>query len=69
MKQEFANIDDIDELYNITYETFDSVCDDVFTKEQWKEVIERQNCMLYKENGEIVAYYVWREEGKRYIRT
>lgn len=62
---EYPTIADADELYNITKDTFDATCDDIFTLDRWKEIIKNQECMVVRENGEILAYYVWRLEGKK----
>ena len=29
------------------------------------EIIERKECLLYRENGNIVTFYVWRLEGRK----
>ena len=62
---EYAKLSDVEALYKITMETFDVVCDDVFSLEKWKEIINNQECILYKESGEIIAYYVWNLQGKK----
>ena len=41
------------------------MCDDVFTLEQWDKIIERKECLLHRENGNIVTFYVWRLEGRK----
>lgn len=62
---EYAKKDDIAEFDQLTRETFDILCDDVFTIEQWEEIISRQECLCYRENGKIITFYVFRLEGKK----
>lgn len=62
---EYAKEEDAAELYELTKETFDILCDDVFTMDQWKEIIANQECLLYRENGKIITFYVFRLEGKK----
>lgn len=62
---EYASQNDIMELYTITKETFDNNCDDIFTLDRWANIIENKECLLYKENNQIIALYVWRLEGKK----
>ena len=62
---EYAEKKDAVELYNLTKKTFDVLCDDVFTLEQWDKIIERKECLLHRENGNIVTFYVWRLEGRK----
>ena len=62
---EYPTIDDVEELIEISKANFDELTDDVFTKEEWKHVIEKKSCLVYKEAGKIVAYYVWRLDGKQ----
>ncbi len=62
---EYAKEEDVAELYELTRETFDPLCDDVFTLEQWKEIVARNECLYHREAGKIVAFYVWRLEGKK----
>lgn len=62
---EYGEETDAEELCQITKDTFDPLCDDVFTLEKWKEVLRNRECMVYRENGKIVSYYVWRLEGRK----
>ena len=62
---EYATVSDVDELYDLTKETFDVICDDVYTKEKWTEIVQNKECLLYRDNGKIISYYVWRLEGKK----
>ncbi len=60
----YPTLDDTEELYKITRETFDINCDDTFTISEWREIINEKRCLIYKENGEIVCLYVWRLDGR-----
>lgn len=62
---EYAEKKDAVELYNLTKNTFDVLCDDVFTIEQWEEIIDRKECLLYREDGKITTFYVFRLEGRK----
>lgn len=62
---EYAQMSDVDELYNLVKDIFDPVCDDIFTPEHWQEIINNKECLLYRENGEIITFYVWRYEGRK----
>lgn len=62
---EYAKEEDITELYQLTKETFDILCDDVFTIDQWKKIVSNRECLLYRENGKIITFYVFRLEGKK----
>lgn len=62
---ECPSVDDAEELYRLTREIFDPICDDVFTLEEWRNIILSQEALVYKIDGEISACYVWRLEGKK----
>ncbi len=62
---EYPTMEDIDELIEISKANFDELTDDVFTKEEWVHVIGNQSCLVYKEAEKIIAYYVWRLDGKQ----
>lgn len=62
---EYADEKDVCDLFELTKETFDPLCDDVFTVEQWEDIVAKKQCLLYRENGEIISYYVFRQEGKK----
>lgn len=62
---EYATTEDIPELDNITRQTFDALCDDVFTITQWQNIVTNKECLLYRESGKIIAFYVFRLEGKK----
>ena len=61
----YAKEEDAVDLYELTRATFDILCDDVFTLDQWRKIIEKKECLLYREDGEIIAFYVYRLEGKK----
>ncbi len=62
---EYPSIEDARELYELTKETFDPLTDDVFTIDVWKSIIRKKECLVYREQGKIISYYVWRLEGKK----
>lgn len=62
---EYATEEDVMELYELDRENFDVLCDGVFDLEQWKQVVSNQECLLYRENGKIIAFYVFRLQGKK----
>lgn len=62
---EYPDISDVEELYNLTRDAFDPLIDDVFSVEEWKNIIRNKECLVIKENGKIVTFYVWRLEGKK----
>ncbi len=63
---EYAGEEHATQLYQITREIFDEFCDDIFTLEKWREIIKNKECLVYCENGEIIAYFVYRLEGKKF---
>lgn len=63
---EYPTLKDAEELYNLNKESFDSHCDDVFTLEEWKTIIKDKRVLIYRENGKIVCYFVWRMDGKKH---
>lgn len=62
---EYATDRDVRELYELDRENFDVLCDGVFDLEQWKQVVSNQECLLCRENGKIIAFYVFRLQGKK----
>ncbi len=62
---EYAGEEDVIELYELTKETFDVLCDDVFTIDEWKKIVGNHECLLHREAGKIVTFYVFRLEGKK----
>lgn len=62
---EYAQKKDIVQLYKITRATFDPLCDDVFSMEEWHKIIDNKECILYREDDQIIAFYVYRLEGKK----
>ncbi len=63
---EYAGEEHAVQLYQTSREVFDELCDDIFTLEKWKKIIADKECMVYYENGELIAYYVYRLEGKKF---
>lgn len=67
---EFPEEGDAEELYKLCQEKFDPMVDDIFSLEEWKDIIAKKECMIVRENGRIVTLYKWRLEGKKlYINT
>ena len=62
---EYPVMEDAEKLYELTRKVFDPLTDDVFTMEQWIDIIQKKECLVYRDAGEIMAYYVWRLEGKK----
>ena len=62
---EEAEEKDVEELFALHKSTFDVQIDDVFTIDEWKKIIDEKNCVLVREDGKIVCYYVYRIEGKK----
>lgn len=62
---EYPSLNDAQELYDLAKSSFDPLTDDIFTLEKWSEIIQNKECFVYRENGKIVACYVWRLEGKK----
>lgn len=56
---------DIPELDKLCREKFDPLCDDVFSEEQWESIVKNKEILVYREDGEITAFYVFRHEGKK----
>ena len=56
---------DIPELNQLCHEVFDPLCDDVFNDKEWKEIIDNKEILVYREAGEITAFYIFRYEGKK----
>ncbi len=62
---EFPSEDDAEELFEINCSVFDHLTDDVFTIDEWKDIIRKQNCIVYRENGEIISYYVFELQNEK----
>lgn len=62
---EFPHEKDAEEIDRLCRKVFDPLCDDMFTIEEWKEKIRSKNVLVYKDDGEITALYVWCLEGKK----
>lgn len=62
---EYPVEEDAQELFQLTREVFDPLTDDVFTLERWKDIIQKKECILCREQGRIISYYVWQLEGKK----
>ncbi len=62
---EYATVEDIQQLDVLHKQAFDIYGDDVFSFEEWNQIIQNKECMVYKENGSILSYFVWKVEGKK----
>lgn len=67
---EYAAEEDAEELNELSLRLFDEYSDELPDVEEWRDICKRKECLLYrennpKENNPIVAYYVWRLEGKK----
>lgn len=63
---QFATIDDADELYQLLYDIFDYRVSRLPSKEELIEQIEKNWVLLYRENGEIIAFVMYQIEGRKY---
>ena len=63
---EYAQKEDIPELIKLHEEIFCVYGDDFFTYEQWEKIIENRECLVYKVNGIIMSYFVWKIQGKKF---
>lgn len=62
---EYPTSNDAQELCDLANSLFDPLTDDIFTLEKWSDIIEKKECLIYRENGIIIACYVWHLEGKK----
>lgn len=62
---EYPALEDVEELEKLLRDQFDPLTDDVFSKEEWTEIIKKKECLVIKENGKIVTCHVWRLSGKK----
>ena len=62
---EMAKEEDAEELFEINKEVFDPQVDEVMTLDEWREVIQKKECILFRAKGKIVTYYVFRKEGTK----
>lgn len=62
---ELACISDAEEIMKMQKLFFDTRVDDVYTIEDLRRIIEQNCCVVAREKGEIIAYYVFRLEGKK----
>lgn len=62
---EYPSENDAEEIYEINMRNFDPISDDIFTIDEWREKIRKQEVLVYREEGKIVSYYNWRLEGNK----
>lgn len=61
---EYPTEEDAEELERLMWETFDPLTDDIFSKDEWLEIIRKKECLVIKEKGKIVTCHVWSLTGK-----
>lgn len=62
---EYPDLEDAEELDCLCRKVFDPLCDDMFSIDEWKEKIENKEILVYRDEGKITAYYMFRLEGKK----
>lgn len=62
---EYPEPEDAKELEELTRRVFDPLTDDVYSVDEWREIIKRKECVVIREEEKIVTYFVWRLEGKK----
>lgn len=62
---EVPKIEDAEAIFSLCMQTFDPVIDDVFSVEEWRNVIRNRECLMIRSNTKIVTLYKWRVEGKK----
>lgn len=62
---EVPTVADIPELDALCRKKFDPLCDDVFSESQWRAIVENKEILVFREAGEITAFYIFRYEGKK----
>lgn len=63
---EFASEDDAEELYCLLYKAFDYRVSRLPSREELSEQIKKNWVLLYRYNGEIIAFLIYQIEGKKY---
>jgi len=63
---EFATETDVDELYDLLYKVFDCRVSRLPSKEELLEQIQKNWVLLYREDGEIIAFLMYQIEGRKY---
>lgn len=62
---EYPQIEDAEEIYDMCMKVFDPTIDDVFSVDEWRDIIANKECIVAKEDGKIIAFYKWRIDGKK----
>ncbi len=67
---EYACVEDAEELNRLSLIMFDKYSDELPDLDEWREICNNKECLLYREdnpeeNNPIIAYYVWKLEGKK----
>lgn len=63
---EYAILEDIPKLMELMRSKFDPKSDYFPTVIEWKEIIENQWAIMYKEDDEILSLFIYKIEGKKY---
>ena len=58
----YPGYDDIDSIMKLVSQEFDSIVDDYYTLEEWKRILDDRECLVCKENGDIITLFVWHIE-------
>lgn len=62
---EYPGEEDAQELDALCRTVFDPLCDDMYSIDEWKEKIRNKEVLVYRDEGKITAYYLFRLEGKK----
>lgn len=63
---EFATAEDAEEIYDLLYKVFDYRVSRLPSKEELLEQIDKNWVLLYREEGNIIAFLMYQIEGKKY---
>jgi hypothetical protein len=59
---EVPDKENIPKLMKLIAEEFDPVVDDSYTEKEWADIIDRRECLICRENDEIITLFVWHVE-------
>lgn len=62
---EYARESDAEELCELSKSVFDTNCDDVYTVEEWRELIAHREVLVSRGKEKILSCYAWHLEGNR----
>lgn len=63
---QYAALEDLDQLYDLIVKVFDCRKEHCPTKKELAKYIENQWVLVYKEDNEILSYFIYQVHGKRY---